>query len=168
MSLYTITQWHYDTIGVGVLTWRVGRVPWVALVLASTFGTYGLVRKMARVDALVGSAIETMLMAPVAAIYLLALGAHGALGHADAPTHLLLIGTGLVTAVPLVLFTSAARKLPLSTVGFLQYLAPTGQLLLAVIAFGEPLAHERLAAFVLIWLGLGVFSFDLWHTSRRL
>lgn len=154
-------------IGVGVLTWRAGRVPVVALVLAFTFGTYGLVRKMAKVDALVGSAIETMLLAPVAAIYLVAVRAHGAFGHADLPTHLLLISTGVVTAVPLVLFTSAARKLPLSTVGFLQYLAPTGQFLLAVIAFGEQLAHERIAAFVLIWIGLAVFSVDLWRATRR-
>jgi chloramphenicol-sensitive protein RarD len=73
----------------------------------------------------------------------------------------LLVGTGVITAVPLVLFTSAARALPLSTVGFLQYLAPTGQFLLAVLAYGEPLAHDRLLAFMWIWAGLVVFSIDL-------
>jgi chloramphenicol-sensitive protein RarD len=147
-------------IGVTLLTWRAGRVPWVALVLAATFGLYGLVRKTARVDALVGSAIETFLMAPVAIVYLLVIGG-GVAVHADARTLALLAGTGVVTAVPLVLFTSAARRLPLSTVGFLQYLAPTGQFLLAVLAFGEPLAHDRLLAFGWIWAGLAVFSVDL-------
>ncbi len=152
--------------GVGVLTWRGGQVPWIALVLASTFGAYGLVRKMAKVEALVGSTIETIVMVPIAVVYICALGG-GALVHGGATTTLLLIGTGVVTAVPLILFTSAARLLPLSTVGFLQYLAPTGQFLLAVLAFGEPLAHDKLAAFALIWSGLAVFSADLWRVAHR-
>jgi chloramphenicol-sensitive protein RarD len=151
--------------GVGVLTWRAGQVPWIALVLASTFGAYGLVRKLAKVDALVGSTIETIVMVPVAVVYICVLGG-GALVHGGASTVLLLIGTGVITAVPLIFFTSAARLLPLSTVGFLQYLAPTGQFFLAVIAFGEPLAHEKLVAFALIWTGLAVFSADLWRVAR--
>jgi chloramphenicol-sensitive protein RarD len=153
------------TIGVALMTWRTGRVPWVALVLAASFGLYGLVRKTARVDALVGSAIETFVMAPVALVYIAAIGG-GAIVHASLPTTLLMASTGIVTAIPLVLFTSAARKLPLSTVGFLQYLAPTGQFLLAVLAFGEPLAHGRLFAFAWIWAGLVVFSIDLARASR--
>lgn len=152
-------------IGVGLLTWRAGRVPWVSLVLAATFGLYGLLRKIARVEAMVGSAIETLVLAPVAIIYLVAIGG-GVASHADATTLALLAGTGIVTAVPLVLFTSAARRLPLSTVGFLQYLAPTGQFLLAVLAFGEPLAEGRMLAFGWIWAGLAVFSVDLWRGSR--
>lgn len=155
----------FAAIGVGLLTWRAGRVPWVSLVLASTFGLYGLVRKTARVEAMVGSAIETFVLAPVAIIYLVAIGG-GVAVHADASTLALLAGTGIITAVPLVLFTSAARRLPLSTVGFLQYLAPTGQFLLAVLAFGEPLAHDRLLAFGWIWAGLVVFSIDLWRAAR--
>ena len=155
--------------GVGLLTWRVGRVPWVAVTLALTWGLYGLVRKIARVDALVGSAIETILLAPIAIVYLvvLALRGGGALGHADPATIALLVGTGVVTAVPLILFTVAARRLPLSTVGFLQYLAPTGQFVLAVVAYGEPLARDRLMAFALIWIGLAAFSVDLFRVSRR-
>jgi chloramphenicol-sensitive protein RarD len=152
-------------IGVGLLTWRAGRVPWIALVLATTFGLYGLVRKTARVDALVGSTIETILLAPIAAVYLVAIHG-GVMPTASAATWALLIGTGIVTAVPLVLFTSAARRLPLSTVGFLQYLAPTGQFLLAVLAFGEPLARDRLFAFAWIWAGLVVFSIDLVRVTR--
>jgi chloramphenicol-sensitive protein RarD len=153
------------TIGVALMTWRTGRVPWVALVLAGSFGLYGLVRKTARVDALVGSAIETFVMAPVAIVYLAVIGG-GTIVHASLPTTLLLASTGVVTAVPLVLFTSAARKLPLSTVGFLQYLAPTGQFLCAVLLFGEPLAHGRLFAFAWIWVGLVAFSIDLARASR--
>ena len=152
-------------IGVSLLTWRGGQVPWIALVLASTFGLYGLVRKTARVDALVGSTIETVLLAPIAALYLFAIDG-GVLPTADAATWALVIGTGVITAVPLVLFTSAARRLPLSTIGFLQYLAPTGQFLLAVLAFGEPLARDRLLAFVWIWAGLVVFSIDLVRVTR--
>lgn len=154
------------TVGVALLTWRAGRVPWIALVLALTFGLYGLVRKTAKVDALVGSTIETVLLAPVAAVYLALLGG-GAMRTADAGTFGLLVGTGFVTAVPLVLFTSAARRLPLSTVGFLQYLAPTGQFLLAVLAYGEPLARDKLLAFGWIWLGLVLFSIDLVRQTRR-
>jgi chloramphenicol-sensitive protein RarD len=154
------------TIGVALLTWRAGRVPWIALVLAVTFGLYGLIRKTAKVDALVGSTIETLLLAPVAAIYLAVLGG-GVMVGADAGLCSLLVGTGFVTAIPLVLFTSAARRLPLSTVGFLQYLAPTGQFLLAVLAFHEPLAHDRLIAFIWIWVGLAVFSLDLVRQTRR-
>ncbi len=153
------------TIGVSLLTWRLGHVPWISLLLALTFGLYGLVRKTARVEALVGSTIETVLMAPVAAVYLATLGG-GAAIHGGT-TAVLLVGTGIVTAVPLVLFTSAARALPLSVVGFLQYLAPTGQFLLAVLAYGEPLARDRLLAFGWIWAGLVVFSIDLVRSSTR-
>jgi len=135
-------------------------VPWIALSLAGSFGLYGLVRKTARVEALVGSTIETLLMAPIAAIFLATRGG-GAIAHVDPQTVALLVSTGVVTAVPLVLFTSAARALPLSTVGFLQYLTPTGQFLLAVLAYGEPLAHDRFIAFMWIWAGLVVFSIDL-------
>jgi chloramphenicol-sensitive protein RarD len=150
--------------GVALLTWRAGRVPWVALVLASTWGVYGLVRKTAKVEALVGSTIETILLVPVAIVYLAVLGG-GQLTHGDGETMALLVGTGVVTAVPLIFFTSAARLLPLSTVGFLQYLAPTGQFVLAVVAFGEPLAHEKLVAFGFIWVGLAAFSVDLYRAS---
>ncbi len=147
-------------IGVVLLGVRAGHVPWISLVLASSFGTYGLVRKRAKVDSVVGSMIETSLLAVVAAIYLgvLAARGEGQLGHADLATHGLLFATGVITAVPLVLFTSAARLLPLSTVGMLQYLAPTGQFLIAVIAFHEPFSAGQLVPFAFIWTGLAVFT----------
>jgi chloramphenicol-sensitive protein RarD len=156
--------------GVALLTVDAGTLPWISLVLAVTFGLYGLVRKTAKVDSLVGSTVETAIMTPIAIAYLVFLAARGggALGHAGTTTELLLVATGVITAVPLLLFTSAARRLPLSTVGFLQYLAPTGQFLLAVLAFGEPFARGKLAAFACIWAGLAVFSLDAWRVSQGL
>ncbi len=155
--------------GVIALTVHRGQLPYLALVLASTFGLYGLVRKTAKVESLVGSAIETALLAPVAVLGLGLLLAHGegSLGHASFATQALLVATGVVTTVPLLLFTSAARRLPLSTVGFLQYLAPTGQFLLAVLAYHEPFASQTLASFAIIWAGLAVFSYDLWKQSGQ-
>jgi len=157
------------TAGVAVIAIGAGRAPWIALVLASSFAIYGLIRKTARVESLIGSTIETLLLAPIAAAYLgyLALTGRGAFGHAPTTIELYLLSTGAVTAIPLLLFTSAARLLPLSTVGFLQYLAPTGQFLLAVTVLGEPIAHDKLAAFALIWIGLVVFSLDLARSQRR-
>jgi len=153
--------------GVALLTWRAGRIPWISIVVATTFGAYGLVRKVARVESLAGSAIETALISPVAAIYLavVAVRGGGALGHAATGTQLLLLSTGVVTAVPLMMFTSAARRLPLSTLGFLQYIGPTVQFVLAVVVYGEPFAHDQLIAFGLIWLGLAAFSVDLVRQS---
>ena len=155
--------------GVLMWTWRAGRVPWIALVIAVTFGCYGLVRKIARVESLAGSTIETALLTPIAGGYLaiLAVGGGGQLGHASAGLQLLVLVTGVVTAVPLLLFSSAARRLPLSTLGFLQFLTPTMQMVLGVVVYGEPLARDRLIAFAAIWLGLIALSVDLVHQSRR-
>jgi chloramphenicol-sensitive protein RarD len=147
---------------------QAGGLPWISLVLAITFGIYGLLRKLARVDALPGSTMETLLMAPIALAYLALIGGSGggALGRVDAPTHALLFGTGAITALPLLWFAIAARRLPLSTVGFLQYLAPSGQFLLAVVAFGEPFSPAALRSFAFIWAALAVFSVDAWMRAR--
>jgi chloramphenicol-sensitive protein RarD len=166
-------QWiaiAFAIAGVVLMTWYAGQIPWISLVLAATFGSYGLVRKVARVDSLVGSTLETAMLAPIAAGYLalLALRGGGSLGHADATTHVLLIATGVITVGPLLLFTSAARRLPLSTVGFIQYLAPTGQFLLAVLVYDEPFSSQKLLAFGLIWAGLAVFSLDLLRARSAL
>ncbi len=154
------------TVGVGLIAWHVGRVPWLSLIMAASFGSYGLVRKTAKVDSLVGSTIESSLLAPIALLYLLTQAGgsfgQGGLDFGDA----LLLATGIVTAAPLLLFTSATRRLPLSTVGFLQYLTPTLQFLFAVFLYHEPLSADRLLAFGCIWLGLGVFTVDLWRANR--
>jgi len=156
------------TAGVVILTWRAGRVPWISVVLAASFGAYGMVRKLARVESIAGSTLETALLVPLAVSYLVLLAGRGGghLGHASTGTQLLLLSTGVVTAGPLILFTSAARRLPLSTLGFLQYLGPSLQFVLAVAVYGEPLVRGQLIAFGFIWLGLAAFSVDLVRQAR--
>jgi chloramphenicol-sensitive protein RarD len=142
------------------LTAQAGELPWVSLVLAFSFGLYGLLRKTATVKPVPGLMVETSLMAPPALLYLGLVASRGGLyfGTGSPRLDLLLIAAGLVTALPLLWFTAAARLLPLATLGFLQYLAPTGQFLLAVLAFGEPLTRDRLLAFGLIWVALAIFT----------
>ena len=155
-------------LGVAQMAWSVGGMPWIALVLATTFSLYGLLRKGARVEAVAGSALETLVLAPVAGAYLLWLASHGqgALGHSDPRTTGLLLLTGLVTALPLVWFTAAARRLPLTTLAMLQFISPTIQLVFAVRMFHEPFARGDLPAFSCIWAGLARFLGDLWRRLR--
>lgn len=155
--------------GVAIQTWYAVGAPWISVTVAVTFGLYGLIRKLARVDSLVGSTLETVLMLPLALGYLAALGLRGGgeLGHGPTTVQLLLVSTGVVTAAPLLCFNSAARRLPLSTLGFLQYLGPTLQFVLAIGVYGEPFARVQLVAFGFIWIGLAVFSADLVRTAAR-
>ena len=153
-------------IGVAFLTWRAGRVPWVALVLAVTFGLYGLVRKTVRVEALVGSTIETLLLAPIAVIYL-ALRGSGALPAGDPQTVALLVGTGVVTAIPLILFTARRAGCRCRPWASCSTSRRPGSSCSRCSRIGEPLAHDRLIAFVWIWIGLFVFSVDLVQATRN-
>jgi len=148
--------------GVGLLTARVGTVPWISLVLAASFGLYGLLRKTARVEALAGLLVETLLSGPLALGYLAWLGwqGSGAFPAAADKGALLLPLAGILTATPLVLFASATRKLKLSTIGFLQYMTPSLQFALAVLAYHEPFTRTHLTTFILIWSGLSLYSFD--------
>jgi chloramphenicol-sensitive protein RarD len=148
-------------VGVAWLTWQAGAVPWIGLVLALTFGVYGLLRKTAALGAIEGLALETVLLTPVAAAYLLWLAQAGHSGFADgdAATRLLLAAAGPVTAVPLLLFAAGARRIPFSTLGLLQYLGPSLQLLIGVWLYHEPFA-ERAPGYVLIWIALAVFSIE--------
>jgi chloramphenicol-sensitive protein RarD len=143
----------------------VGGLPWISLVLAGSFGIYGLLRKQLPLDAASGLFLETACMAPIAVAYLLYLFWFAPAGEFHFGTitsrDLLLIASGIVTAVPLLLFAIGARRLPLNVMGFLQYLAPTLTFLLAVFVYGEPLNSTRLGAFALIWVGLAVFTADL-------
>ncbi|HEX2252251.1 MAG TPA: EamA family transporter RarD [Thermoanaerobaculia bacterium] len=154
--------------GVAVMTAEVGHVPWLALVLAGTFGFYGLLRKTVDAGPLVGLTVESALLAPLAGLYLARLHAAGDLVFTglDPWTMLLVAAAGAVTVVPLVWFTHGARLLPLSALGLLQYLAPTLQFLLAILVYGEPFTRSHLAAFVLIWIGLAVFTADLRRRTR--
>lgn len=147
--------------GVSWLTWQAGAVPWIGLVLALSFGLYGLLRKTAALGAIEGLTLETVLLTPIAAAYLLWLVQSGQSGfvQADPVTRLLLLAAGPVTAVPLLLFAAGARRIPFSTLGLLQYLGPSLQLLLGVWLYHEPFA-ERAPGYVLIWIALAVFSIE--------
>jgi chloramphenicol-sensitive protein RarD len=157
-------------LGVGWLAARGGAVPWVALVLAFSFALYALIRKTAQVKPVPGLAVETALLAPVALLYLATTASSGGLyfGTGSWRLDLLLAAAGLITALPLLWFNVAAQSLPLSTLGFLQYLSPTGQFLLAVLAYGEPLTSDRLVAFAWIWIALGIFTVDQLRTRARI
>ena len=148
--------------GVAVLATGAGRDLWISLTLAASFGLYGFLRKVAPVDSLEGLSVETALLAPLALGWILWLGRQGAggLGHYDLGTDALLVFGGAVTAIPLLLFTAAARRLPYSTLGFLQYLAPSLQFLLAVLVFGEALTTAHIICFGAIWTALAIFTFE--------
>ena len=155
--------------GVAWLAIRLGALPGIALVLALTFGGYGLVRKLTPVDAVHGLALESTLMLPPSVGYILwsASRGEGAFQQLSLSLDAMLIAGGAVTAVPLVLFAVAARNIPLTMLGFLQYIAPTVGLLLGLFFFHEPFGAERGVAFGLIWAALGIFSIDaLWRYRR--
>ncbi len=149
-------------IGVGWWTVHCESWPWISMVLAFTFGLYGLLRKTIRVDSLTALTAETTLLTPMAIAFLawtIATG-QGAFLHVSTSTTLLLSIAGVITAVPLIWFGHAAKRLRLSTVGFLQYIAPTGQLLLAVFLFGEPFTRQNAVSFAFIWCALLIYSLD--------
>jgi len=167
------TQWVAlvcGTLAVLVITVGYGRLPWIALTLAFSFGLYGLIKNRAgrTVPAVAGLAVETLVLLPVAAGYLLVLasqgsgsfGAHGG-WHMAA-----LVSSGVVTAVPLLMFSSAARRLPLSVVGMLQYIAPTMQFLLGILVFGEHMPPARWLGFALVWVALVLLTTDGLRNGR--
>lgn len=152
--------------GVAWRMWQAGHVPWIALSLALTFSVYGLLRKQAPVGALDGLFVETLFAAPFALGWLLYLGGQG-IGHFGAGgPDLALIGTGLITAIPLLLYAIGARRLRYTTLGFVQYIGPSLQFGLAVFVFGEAFDRVTLLGFACIWAGLAVFSFDALRRAR--
>lgn len=157
-------------IAVLILSIANGRPPLIALTLAFSFGFYGLLKKQANVGALASLAVETAVLVPLALTYLAVLAVTGDLTFAtEGPDHAaLLVSAGVVTAVPLLAFGAAATRVPLSTLGVLQYLAPTLQLVCGVLVQGEAFAGVRVLGFALVWLALAVFSYDLVQTRRRL
>jgi chloramphenicol-sensitive protein RarD len=157
------------TCGVLYLALDGGEWPWIALCLALSFGTYGLLRKKAAVDALTGLAVETTVLLPaaLAAVAWWARDGSLALGHLDRTTDALLASSGAVTAIPLLCFGLAARRLRLSTLGFLQYIAPSLQFLQAVLFFGESFTPPRQVSFGLIWAALALYSIDSALAYRR-
>lgn len=161
-------QWYavgLAACGVAYQTVQAGHLPWIALVLAFSFGLYGLAKKKAKAPAMPGLTVETGLLVLPALLWLGFVEAkgQGTFGHATAATNTLLVVAGLVTALPLLLFAQATRTVPLSTLGLLQYLAPSCGLLLGVLAYGEPFDLGRSIGFALIWSGLALF----WFEGRR-
>ena len=165
-------QWAAVALaGAGVLWLTVlgGKLPWVALTLALSFGFYGLMRKVAPLGALEGLALETVLLAPLAGAALMwwALQGSSSFAQSDMAGMGLLMFAGPLTALPLLLFASGARRIPLTTLGLLQYIAPTLQFLLGVLLYQEPFGGARIAGFALIWLALALYSIEgLWQSRR--
>ena len=155
--------------GVLYLTISFGEFPWIALTLALSFGLYGLIRKVAPVGALVGLAVETMLLSPPAAIYLVYLNSQGAdtIFRVSLKLDLLLIGCAPLTAAPLLFFTLGAKRLYLSTLGLMQYIGPSGMFLLAVFYYNEPFSTTQIWTFVMIWAALVIYSTDSVIYYRR-
>ena len=149
-------------LGVVWLTWQNGAPPWISFALALTFGGYGLLRKTAQLGALEGLALETVLLFPVAVVYLTIIGMAGAshFTHAPLGLQLLLAAAGPITAVPLLLFAAAARRIPLSMLGLIQYVTPTLQLLTGVLVYGEAFGSVRAIGYGAIWIALALYSFE--------
>lgn len=165
-------QWLAIAIGasaVVVLAVDYGRLPWVALLVAFSFAIYGFLKKKADLGAFVGLGMETAILFPVALTFLIALQLRGDLtfGH-EGPTNVaLLVGTGVVTAIPLLLFGAAATRLSLTTIGLLQYLGPIIQFIVGLTIFDEDMTNARWAGFVLVWLALVIFTVDAANNRRR-
>ncbi|MGB5293054.1 MAG: EamA family transporter RarD [Lysobacterales bacterium] len=155
--------------GTFYLAWYLGRPPWIAMTLALSFGLYGLLRKRLTVGPMLGLLWETALMFPVALIFLLWLYSTSGLQflHVSTAVDLLLIGSAFITVLPLIWFNMAAQKLPLSILGFFQYLAPSMSFLIAVFMYGESFTSGHAVAFSCIWLGLALVSVEPFRQARR-
>jgi len=165
-------QWvavGFAAAGVLWLTWHTGRLPWLGLALAMTFAVYGLLRKTSALGPLEGLTLETLLIAPLVLPWLglVTWSGQGALATGSPTLVFWLVMAGPLTAVPLMMFAAAARRLKLATVGLFQYLSPSLQLAIGVAVFGEPFDLQRLAGFVLIWTGLAVYTAHALALSRR-
>lgn len=164
-----VVQWSavfLAAVGVAWLTWHGGQLPWIGLTLAATFGTYGLLRKTGALGALEGLALETFVLFPAMFGYFLWLALQGtnAFLSTDTSTQWLFAAAGPITAIPLLMFAAGARRIPLSVLGILQYVAPSLQFLLGVLLYDEPFGGARLIGFVLIWAALAVYSAEsMWQ-----
>ena len=156
------------TVGVGYLTFAYGRLPWIALSLAFTFGFYGFVKKLSPLGPLMGLTLETGIVFPVSVIFLTFVGFNGsgAFLQSGALIDILLIGAGLVTTIPLLMFASAAKQIPLTIVGLLQYIAPTIQFLIGVFIYKETFDFSRFIGFGIVWIALIIFAVENYLANR--
>lgn len=157
------------TLAVVVLTIDYGRPPWIALLLATSFATYGFLKKRANLGTIEALSVETTILTPFALAYLLFLQVSGTLafGHEGALNTTLLIGTGVVTAIPLLMFGAAATRLSLTTIGILQYLGPILQFVFGLTIFDEEMSTARWIGFIIVWAALVIFTIDGVHNRRR-
>jgi chloramphenicol-sensitive protein RarD len=169
-----VLQWAAVGIGfiaVGVLTVSYGKLPWIALTLAVSFGVYGFVKKRVgpKVDAVTSLSVETMVLAPLAAATMVWLGVSGtATLTSHGPGHFwLLLASGVITAVPLLFFGASARRLPMTTIGLLQYFAPVLQFVVALVVFREAMTLDRWIGFGIVWLALLVLTLDMLRATRK-
>jgi len=165
-------QWIAVAFAAAGVTWLgiiAGHAPWLAIMVGGSFAIYGLIRKTAAVEALPGLAVECVLLTPFAVAYLLwcESAGIGSMGHSSHVVHVLLLLSGVVTAVPLVLFAYGARRIPLSTIGIIQFIGPSLQLVCGLVVFGEPFPQARAIGFVLIWVGLFIYAMNGWRKSAR-
>lgn len=156
-------------LGVANEAIHLGSLPWVSLALAGSFGLYGLLRKQLPLDAASGLFLETLIVLPLSLAWLVWLEVQGGghFGRISLNLDLLLVASGAATAAPLLFFAVAARRLPLTTLGFMQYLAPSISFLLAVFVFHESLPHTRLMTFAAIWIGLAIYSVDMLRARAK-
>jgi chloramphenicol-sensitive protein RarD len=166
-----LSQWipiGLAAAGVIYLTVVYGKLPWIALTLAFSFGFYGLVKKLAPLSSLHGLALETGILVIPAMLYLVFAQAQGtgAFLHTGLPSDLLMIGAGIATTIPLIFFASAARQIPLTMMGLLQYVAPTIQFMLGVFLYKEPFDHAHLIGFGLVWIALVIFWIENYLAHR--
>jgi chloramphenicol-sensitive protein RarD len=165
-------QWLAIALAAGGVAWlilQVGRPPWIALILAGTWGGYSLMRKKNPLGTVTGLAVETLLLVPLAIAFLVwrHVAGTGALGRVDLATHALILSSGVITAVPLLLFAYGAKRIRLSTLGLLQYLAPSVQLLLGIFFYREPFSRTQALSFSLIWAALALYTIDNLLAQRR-
>jgi chloramphenicol-sensitive protein RarD len=156
-------------LGVAYLTAIYGRLPWIALVLAFSFALYGLVKKTAPLGSLYGLTLETGILFLPALLYLLFAqrSGYGAFGNDGTRTTILLVGAGVVTAVPLLMFASAAKKITLTMIGLMQFIAPTIQFMIGVFIYNEPFSHNQLIGFSIVWLALIIFWVEGYYANRK-
>ncbi len=157
------------SMGVIIKTLQYGKIPWVSLGLAVSFALYGVMKKLVKANSIVGLTLETTMLAPVAAVYIASrqMSGVGAFSKENIGVILLLIGSGIVTAVPLLLFSSGAKRLPLSVLGFTQYIAPTISLFIGVFVFHEVFTSVDMISFGLIWIALTLYSFSQMGLFKR-
>lgn len=155
--------------GVIILTFEYGKIPWISLSLSATFALYGLAKRLVQVDSLLGLALETAVVVPVALIYLSTVQVRGAglMNPSGGLTILLLLGTGVVTAIPLLSFAQAAKMIPFSTMGFIQYVSPSLSLLLGVFLYHEEFTIAHVMSFGVIWIALAIYSVSRVAVARR-